>query len=320
MDKDKLTKVVEAARLYYQLDYSQQEIAKKLAVSRPTVSRLLKQAKAEGVVEIKIHDPSQDVHMLSSELADLFGLIETRVAIVPQFEDDLVKKHIGKIAADYLNTAIQDNDLIGVSWGTTLNEIGKNLRHKLLKNVSVVQLNGGISYSETNTYAYEVIQMLGRAFHATSHFLPVPAIVDHLLVKQTMEEDRHIRRVLDMGRNANIALFSVGIPTNDSVIVQADYVSKEELEVIHTKSVGEICSRFFDEKGKLIHKELNERTIGIDLQELSTKEKSILAAGGPKKVEAIYGALEGGYANVLITDHFTARALLEKKKQGRDKR
>ncbi|MFP3490711.1 sugar-binding domain-containing protein, partial [Staphylococcus sp. SIMBA_130] len=80
--------------------------------------------------------------------------------------------------------------------------------------------NGGISYSETNTYAYEVIQMLGRAFHATSHFLPVPAIVDHLLVKQTMEEDRHIRRVLDMGRNANIALFSVGIPTNDSVIVQ----------------------------------------------------------------------------------------------------
>lgn len=316
MEKDKLTKVVEAARLYYQLDYSQQEIAKKLEVSRPTVSRLLKQAKREGIVEIKIHDPSQDVHLLATDLAKAYGLLDARVAIVPEFEDQIVKKHIGKIAADYLNATIQDNDLIGVSWGTTLNEIGKNLRHQLLKNVSVVQLNGGISYSETNTYAYEVIQMIGRAFHATSHFLPVPAIVDHLLVKQTMEEDRHIRRVLDMGRNANIALYSVGIPTNDSVIVQADYVSEQELEAIHSKSVGEICSRFFDEKGMLIHEELNERTIGIDLEDLSRKEKSILAAGGPKKVEAIYGALQGGYANVLVTDHYTARALLEKK-QGR---
>ncbi|MBF0707148.1 sugar-binding transcriptional regulator [Alkalihalobacillus hwajinpoensis] len=316
MEKDKLTKVVEAARLYYQLDYSQQEIAKRLEVSRPTVSRLLKQAKREGIVEIKIHDPSQDVHLLATDLAEAYGLLDARVAIVPEFEDQIVKKHIGKIAADYLNATIQDNDLIGVSWGTTLNEIGKNLRHQLLKNVSVVQLNGGISYSETNTYAYEVIQMIGRAFHATSHFLPVPAIVDHLLVKQTMEEDRHIRRVLDMGRNANIALYSVGIPTNDSVIVQADYVSEQELEAIHSKSVGEICSRFFDEKGMLIHEELNERTIGIDLEDLSRKEKSILAAGGPKKVEAIYGALQGGYANVLVTDHYTARALLEKK-QGR---
>ncbi|WP_347552291.1 sugar-binding transcriptional regulator [Pseudalkalibacillus hwajinpoensis] len=316
MDKDKLAKVVEAARLYYQLDYSQQEIAKKLSVSRPTVSRLLKQAKAEGVVEITIHDPSQDVDLLAAELAKAYSLLDAKVAIVPQFDDAIVKKHIGKVAAAYMNATIQDHDLIGVSWGTTLNEIGKNLRHKLLKNVSVVQLNGGISYSETNTYAYEVIQMLSRAFHATSHFLPVPAIVDHLLVKQTMEKDRHIRKVLDMGMNANIALFSVGIPTNDSVIVQADYVSKKELETIHSKSVGEICSRFFDEKGKLIHKELNDRTIGIDLEELSRKEKSILAAGGPNKVDAVYGALQGGYANILVTDHYTARALLEKKKQG----
>lgn len=316
MEKGKLEKVVEAARLYYQLDFSQQEIASKLSVSRPTVSRLLKQAKAEGVVEITIHDPSEDVNKLSYELAEAFNLIDAEVAIVPQFEDQIVKHHIGKTAAEYINETIHDNDLIGVSWGTTLNEMGKNLRHKLLKNVSVVQLNGGISYSETNTYAYEVIQMLSRSFNAASHFLPVPAIVDQLLVKETMEADRHIRKVLDMGRDANVALFSVGIPTKESVIVQAEYVSNEELEVIHSRSVGEICSRFFDESGRLIHNELNNRTIGIDLEELSKKEKSILIAGGPLKVDAIFGALQGGYANILITDQYTARALLELKGEG----
>lgn len=90
-------------------------------------------------------------------------------------------------------------------------------------------------------------------------------------------------------------------------------MSEEELDVIHSRSVGEICSRFFDRNGRPIHKDLNDRTIGIDLEELSKKEKSILIAGGPKKVEAIFGALKGGYANILITDQYTARALLELK-------
>jgi deoxyribonucleoside regulator len=56
---------------------------------------------------------------------------------------------------------------------------------------------------------------------------------------------------------------------------------------------------------------LNNRTIGIELHELVKKERSILVAGGPKKLEAIYGALKGKYANVLITDEHTASLLIE---------
>jgi deoxyribonucleoside regulator len=73
---------------------------------------------------------------------------------------------------------------------------------------------------------------------------------------------------------------------------------------------GDICSRFFDAEGRLISEEINNRTVGIDLAELRNKEKSILVAGGKRKIEAIHAALKGHYANILVTDQYTAQALL----------
>ena len=58
-----------------------------------------------------------------------------------------------------------------------------------------------------------------------------------------------------------------------------------------------------------MREDINNRTVGIDLEDLRHKEKSILVAGG-RKVDAIRAALIGKYANILVTDQFTAQALL----------
>jgi deoxyribonucleoside regulator len=84
------------------------------------------------------------------------------------------------------------------------------------------------------------------------------------------------------------------------------------MDIIRSKAAGDICSRYIDTAGAVCSEELNERTIGISLDELKRKEQSILVAGGAKKVNGIYGALRGGYTNVLITDQFTGRYLLER--------
>ncbi|MEG0267834.1 MAG: sugar-binding domain-containing protein [Carnobacterium sp.] len=49
----------------------------------------------------------------------------------------------------------------------------------------------------------------------------------------------------------------------------------------------------------------------MELEELRHKKRSILVAGGHRKLAAINGALKGKYANVLIIDQFTAKELLE---------
>jgi len=312
MDQDKIRKMIDAAKMYYFMDYSQQDIADKLGVSRPTVSRFLQQAKEEGFVQIRIMDPSEDTAKLAYQLKQKYNLKKVIVVPVPHYEDDLIKEYLAEDTALYLDEVVKDGDTLAVTWGSTIYQIARKLRHKHVNQVNVVQLKGGVSHLETNTYNSEILHLFGKAYNTYPHFLPLPAIVDHLLVKQAMESDRHIRKILDMGEQANIALFTVGVTESDSLFLQMGYFSEEELNVIYSKAVGDICSRFFDTSGQICVPDLNARTIGIELEALKHKEQSILVAGGARKVEVIYGALRGRYANVLITDQFTAKSLLDK--------
>lgn len=312
MADEKISRLVEVAKMYYQLDYSQQEIAKKLGISRPTVSRLLMQAVQEGVVHIKICDPAEDVQELAAQVKELFQLKHCIVAPIPEYEDELIKDKLGEVSAGYLNDIVQSGDTIGITWGTTLFQLVKNLQPKNVKDVTVVQLNGGVSYSESNTYASEIINGLANAFHTTPHFLPVPAVVDHIVVKQAIIADRHVNKILELGKQANIAIFTVGEPGENSTLMHAGYFLDNDVEILRSNNtVGDICSRFIDIDGRISHEALNDRTIGIELSHLAEKEFGILIAGGNSKIDGIFGALKGKHANVLITDQYTAKALLD---------
>lgn len=313
MDKDKLSKVIEAAKLYYLLDYNQSDIAKMLGVSRPTVSRLLQTAKSEGIVQIKIMDMSEDIENLSHQLEQKFNLKKAVVTSIPQYEDHIIKNYLGEKAALYLDEIVKDGDILGVTWGTTLYHVAIELKQKGVKDVKIVQLKGGVSHSEKHTYVSEILYLFGKAYNTNPLHLPLPAIVDHIVVKQAMEADRHIQKVLETGRQANIAVFTCGPTKSESLLFQLGYFTDGELKQIYEKAAGDICSRFFDIDGEICIEGLNDRTLGIDLEELKKKEYSILVAGGANKINGIYGALKGQYANVLITDQFTAKFLLDKK-------
>jgi deoxyribonucleoside regulator len=313
VEREKLSKVIEAAKLYYLLDYNQNEIAKILGISRPTVSRLLQQAKSEGIVQITIMDPTEDVENIALQLEKKFSLKKVIVASIPQFENHIIKNYLGEKAALYLHEIVKDHDIIGVTWGTTLYHIAVELKQKFVKDVKVVQLKGGVSHAETNTYASEILYLFGKAYNTTPHNLPLPAIVDHVVVKQAMEADRHIHKILELGKKANIAVFTMGSIKKDSLLFQMGYFTESDQKALNEKAVGDICSRFFDKDGEVCNESLNERTLGVKLEDLQNKEYSILVAGGPNKIEGIYGALKGNYANVLITDQFSAKFLLDKK-------
>jgi len=312
MADGKISRLVEVAKMYYQLDYSQQEIAMKLGISRPTVSRLLVQAVEEGVVHIKICDPAEDVLELAMQVKEKFQLKHCIVASIPEYEDEQIKEKLSDVSADYLHKIVQSGDTIGITWGTTLFQLVKKLQPKNVKDVTIVQLNGGVSYSESNTYAAEIINGLANAFNTIPHFLPVPAVVDHIVVKQAIVADRHVKRILELGKQANIAIFTVGEPGEQSTLMHAGYFLDSDIEILKAnKTVGDICSRFIDIHGRISHEALNDRTIGIELSHLAEKEYGILIAGGNTKIDGIYGALHGNHANVLITDQYTAKALLD---------
>ncbi|MBU2699087.1 deoxyribonucleoside regulator [Sporomusaceae bacterium BoRhaA] len=311
MDIEKQRLSIEAARLYYQADYSQQQIATQLGVSRPTVSRLLQYAKEQGYVRVDIIDPLEDLGVLAKKLKKKYQLETVQVCYAPINEYEEIRKNIGKKAVEFLGEIVQDGDIIGVTWGMTMYSVALNLMPKEVKGVEVVQLKGGVSHSKINTYAAETVILFAEAFKTVARYLPLPVIFESADIKQLVEQDRHIQRIIEMGKQANIAVFTVGTVKEDALLSRLGYFTKEEWKLLQHTGVGDICSRFIDAQGNLCSEEINNRTVGIALSELHKKEKSILVAGGLRKIEAIRAALAGKYANMLVTDKFTAKALLE---------
>ncbi len=311
MDNEKQQLSVEVARLYYQSDYSQQQIATQLGISRPTISRLLQYAKEKGYVRIDIIDPFADLDKLASQLKEKYKLKDVRVVFSPKDDNISIREYISKEAAEYLQDTIKTGDILGVSWGTTMYEVAKRLMPQNVKDVEVVQLNGGISHSEGNTYASETIAFFAEAFQTMPIYLPLPVIFDSATVRQMVEEDRHIKNIMEMGVHANVAIFTVGAIQDEALLFSLSYLSEKEKKVLKQKSVGDICARFFNEKGEICDEQIDDRTIGISLDALKQKEKSILVAGGKYKIGAIKGALSGKCANILITDQYTAKKLLK---------
>lgn len=307
----KSTVLVEAAKLYYEHQFSQLEISKKLGVSRPTVSRLLQQARNTGIVKIEITDPSEIGTQLESTLVKKFSL--KKAIVVPNDTDDIkiIKKRLGKAAILLVDQLISEGTILGVSWGTTMQQVAHQIRSRRVKDMVVVQLNGGISRAEFDTHASEIAKTIGDSYKAIPYLMPLPAIVDNAKLKKVILSDRNISRTLELGRKANIALFTIGSFGHNSVLVKADYFEPDEVnELLKSGAVGDICSRILKADGTICSDELDGRTIGIELEELKKKQYSIAVAGGKDKLAAIQAGLNGKWFNSLITDEWIATELL----------
>jgi deoxyribonucleoside regulator len=309
---DDFSILVEVARLYYEHNLSQQEIARKVGVSRPGISRLLQRARDEGIVRIEIIDPVKRGTQLEASLKLKFSL--KNVVVVPNDtgNSNIIKSRLGGAAVKMMDQLIIEGTILGVSWGTTMQEVSKRVPVRPIKDMIVVQLNGGVSRAEYDTHASEVAQKIGESYRAIPFLLPLPAIVDNAKVKQAIISDKNISRTLQLAREATVAMYTIGSFGFESVLVKADYFDSEELHhLLEQGAVADICSRIINHDGKICSSELNDRTIGIELEDLQKKPYSIAVAGGQEKLKAIKAGLRGNLFNVLITDEWVANELLQ---------
>ncbi|MEW5865747.1 MAG: sugar-binding transcriptional regulator [Bacillota bacterium] len=304
--------LVEIARMYYEYGLGQQEIAERVGLSRSRISRMLTRAREIGIVQVTVSDPFREESELARELQVRFGLKRAVVCPVPRSSRRPLAWHLGQAAARLLREIVRDNDTIGVTGGTTMLQVARALRPMRRAGVSVVQLEGTLSgKGEALIHGNEIALLFAKAFGATPYFLSVPAIVERRQIKEALVKDRNLSRVLEMGESANVAVFTIGHPDKSSILVQAGYFSPDGMEALVTRgAVGDLCSRFFTEDGSICDEALNQRTIGLDLQEFARKDFSVAVAGGSHKVAGIRGALRGRFMNVLVTDEATAKELL----------
>jgi len=317
-----IDRLVLISRFFYELNMTQEEIAKVIGVSRSYVAKLLKKAREENLIEIRIKHPLKERYDIENYLIKKFSLKNCIVLDIDDKNDELLKRILVAEGINLLLSLVENGDIIGVSWGTTLYQIVPYLELvpiKMDKKVKVVQLNGGVSKSGITTYADEIVRRIAKIFSAEYFLLPLPAIVENETTREILINDNIIKEYLNIAEDSTIAIFSVGILSSQSILYLAGYIADKEMEEMQKRRVvGDICSTFFDITGNTENIPVNSRVCGINIINLRKKKASIAIAGSPKKAEAILGGLRGGYINYLITDFKTAlriKELNEKKAQ-----
>lgn len=306
------------ASLYYHQNYSQLEIANKLNLSRPKVSRLLKEARHRGIVRITVNYTDKNYVDLEVRLEEDFHLKE---AIIVDIDPDsygenslFLKRQMGAVAANYLQRTITKGDVIGVTWGTTLQEMVESLRPQQIEDLHIVQLLGGVGPPEAKAHAADLSRRLAHLFYGSLTLLPAPGIASNPDSKRALLSDQQVRSAYDLFPKVTKAFVGIGSLSTNPVLGGDDGLIEPEVmqELIEKEAVGDISLRFFDRYGEPVKTSLQERLIGIELDQLKKIKDVVAIAGGKTKIKAIRGALSGGYIDVLITDIFTAKTLVKK--------
>ena len=306
--------LLKISKLYYEQGLTQQQISERLILSRPKVSRLLQQAEDIGIVKINIIPQPGFYTNLENALEDKYGLLEAIVVGVSEPTSQLaVSREVGAAAADYFVRSIVNPSVIGISWGSTLREMVDSIPVMDCSDCHVVQLTGGLGIPESEAHATYILRRLVTQIKSRLSILTVPGIVDSTQVKKVFLSDSHLQEVFKRFKEIDVAYVGVGAPTNDSIVMQdGSIISDCDLKhLIDLGAVGDICLRYFNEKGKQLASDVDKRVMGITLEELKQVERVVGVTGGPNKYRAIHAALKGKLINVLITDHKSAKKVLE---------
>ena len=306
--------LIKVAKLYYENSKTQDEIAKQLRISRPKVSRLLSEAREAGVVQITIASEPGDNADLEQNLEEKFDLKEVIIADIPEgVSPQSLIYELGSTAAEYFHRIVQDGDTIGLSWGSTLAAMVNQLSNDKKQRVHVVQMVGGLGVPSSEAHATDLARRVSQIMDASLNLMPAPGVVASSEVRDILLQDPYIQKSLHLAGKVDIAFVGIGTPMRDSVLMKDERILtwQEVDNVQKLGAVGDIALRFFDEEGKCIQSGINERVIGISLDDLRELPRIVGIAGGEEKIKAIRGALLGRLINILITDKSTARALLD---------
>lgn len=303
-----------AAKLYYTEDATQAEVAAQLGTSRATVSRLLAEAKRQGIVRIEVVPPAE---VATGDLADRLARALSLATVF--LSHPLPNPGAGRSVVDVMGSALAPavgralaaagllpGDVLLVSSGRTVYEVAQ---YDLvpLPGVLVAPTVGGNDQPEEWYQTNEITRLVANRISGRPNYLFAPALPGSDLYPSLLN-DPSIQRVLHLWPRARCALMGVGAPPLlRSDIPQFVPTGSDSLRA----AVGDVCSRFFDRAGDEVEFEGNDRLIAVELEALRHIPVTIAVAVGQEKLDSIIGGARGGYFNQLVTDPATAAALLD---------
>ena len=302
------------AELYYNRGLSQQEIGAIIGASRPTVSRLIEDAKKQGIVKITIESSVSKNNKLSSKLAKAYDLKDA-VVIKADFDFDksieLCAKAVASILPIYLHTGMS----LGVSWGRSINSVVDAIDDDTFEGIDVCQMVGCMSMGNPNVDGFSTAQRLAKKMHGNFSSINTPLFIEGHEVYNYLINEPLINHALLKSCNVDVCISGVGAARDTkNSIHQSGYYDSYSLDRFADKgAVASFVGTFIDINGERVDVE-NIYNIATPLSMVKKIPVSIVLSATVDKAEATYAVLNGEYVDVLVVDEPLANKLLEYKK------
>ncbi|MCI5826457.1 MAG: MarR family transcriptional regulator [Arcanobacterium sp.] len=296
--------------MHYIEGLTMEAIARKVGVSRSTVSRSLKEAREHGYVHITVRSIDAQSSELVQWCAATFGITATIVPVAFDVSEVRRLDIVTAMAASLFTEMVHPGDVIGVAWGNTISKLSEHLQPRAVDGVTVVQLNGAASVPGQGVpYAGALIQSIAAAFGAQMVTFPVPAFFDHAQTREVLWEETSVRSIRELQLRASIAIFGVGSLSSaiPSMVYSGGYLKPGDMETIRQEGVvGDVCTVLLRGDGTWRDLALNDRASGPTPDMLRKIPNRVAVVAGAGRVPALLAALRAGVITHLVIDRDTA--------------
>ncbi len=290
---------------------TQAEAAEAFGLTRLRVNRMLRDARARGIVRVSINSPLRPCVEIEDRLVKRFGLDTATVAPVGSgMRDDhtLIGAALGQFLTRFLGR--KEVTLFGLAWGNTLNMATRFIEPLNRPDLEIVSAMGGLTKG-SDVNIYEITTRLAEICNAEHSYMTAPVYASSQASRTILQEQEVFRRSIEKIRAADGLAMAAGAMENSLLLADGlpEDVTSEDL--VAAGAVGDIIGYFLDASGALIDHPINTRVLGISLADLNTLPNVIVAAGGLRKVPIIRAVLRRECVNHLVTDEAAARVILD---------
>ncbi len=308
-DNELLTEIAVA---YYQDEITQEEIAKKFGISRIKVGRLLKRAKEEGIVEINVRYHPVFSTRLEQQMMERFPISRALIALDHQDEEEQ-RRQVAALVSNYLAMSLKDDMVLAVGQGRNVAAIADHVGSMTERNCKFICGIGGTHRPGDAINADHISRRLAKKFGGSSETLYAPAYVENRALKDAFMQNGTIKETLDRARKADVALVGIGDMNENSYMVKLGWFTPHEIidASLNQGVIGDIAGYdFFNAQGQHVDTVMNDRVIGLSIDELRKIPCVIAIASENTKALAILGALRTGAIDIIATSALNVRTIL----------
>lgn len=291
------------AKLHYEADMSQVDIARQLGVSTATISRLLQRARAEGIVRIEVLDLATP-EGITTQLVEALGLRDAAVIETPAA--GALTALAAPLGALLKQAGLTAGKVVAIGWGRAIREVIQAGLPRI-PGVLTVAATGGMQQQAAHFQINEFVRLAAEELGGTPHFIHAPYLPSSEL-REVFLGDAAIRDSVALWDRTDVAIVGIGLPHAINP-PEASAATLSEQALFH--AAGDVIRHYFDAEGTLIPWEGEGRMIAMSPAQLRAVPLVIGVAASPEKAKAIIGAVRARLINALVTDTKTAQAILE---------